>query len=72
MTRLRTFFTHSRLLGLVGWLTMVWGVLEASGELQGLGKPWSIVVAIVGGTIGWLARSGLADKKRTPAGETRL
>lgn len=69
MTALRQFFdrllTHSRRAAFLGWVIAVWAALEAQGALT-----WPLTreqwITIVGATLAWLGRSGLAEAKRPP------
>lgn len=55
--------TYSRATAFFGWLASMWAILEATG-----GPQWPLktdqVIGVIGGTIAWLGRSGLADPKR--------
>lgn len=69
MQRIRDLFTYSRWIAFLGWATTVWASLEAQG-----GPTWPLTtqqkVTIIGVTLAWLGRSGLADKKvKPPEGE---
>lgn len=66
MSAFRDFFTARRWVSLVGFLTMVFGLLEARGTLTHLPEPWATVVAVIGGALAWMGRSGLADRKVPP------
>lgn len=65
---IRQFFTHSRWVAFLGWAGTVWGALELHGPIT-----WPLTVeqrvTIIGVTLAWLGRSGLADKKVVPPAE---
>ncbi len=58
--------TYSRSAAFLGWLVTVWAALEAKGKLLVWPPDTETVVIIVGVTIAWLGRSGLAAAKQRP------